>query len=227
MPGHSWLKVLVEIGFPKLSGSVDILKSVVVELLSIPVSTRSLFNQRMLMSIPSTVANIETPHKSYLLVNHYHFLMMAPKLRYSHVRMSVHFYVLVKTLHVFLNVLRIVIYQEGLHEHDYENLNAPLGKSAQYSIESVLLVVNVTRSFEQKVWSNHPACNANLFFGLHQFIVEIFIITASVAVHLAIAVLSYLSETVEPILTDISIRSNKSRESKLGRIDFLVKVDAH
>jgi hypothetical protein len=111
VPGHSGLKIFVQVGLVKNSRSVNILQPVVIELLTIPKASFLLFHQSMIWHVPSAVTYVETSHEAYFLVDDDHFLVVTPELRYCDVRMSVDFDVFVNAFEMFLDVLGVVVDQ--------------------------------------------------------------------------------------------------------------------
>lgn len=80
----------------------------------------------MLRRIPSSITNIQTPNKSYLLIDQYYLLMMAPKERNDDViRMSDDFYIPMKTHQMFLCVFAVIVDRYfRLLVNDYVNYDA-------------------------------------------------------------------------------------------------------
>lgn len=168
VPGHSRLKIFVQITFPKNSRFVNIFQPVVVELLTIPISKRLIFDESMFMCVPPSETNVQPTHKSNFLVNYDHFFVMTPKLRYCNIWVPIHFDVFVQRLQVFLDVFRIVVDQHRwLHEADDEYFYSSFSQSAKDSIKSKFSFVDISWPFQQEIGCDHPPSNTNLLFGLH------------------------------------------------------------
>ena len=115
--------------------------------------------------------------------------------------MSVNFYVFMQRFEMFLDMLRIIVDQQRrLHETNDENLHTSLSQLRQYTIESKLWVIDISRPLQHEIWCNHPACDAYLFFSFHQLVIQIFIISTSVTVQFSIWILSLLWIAVKSVL---------------------------
>ncbi len=155
----------------------------------------------MIWRIPSAITDVKASHESYFLIDDDHFLVVAPKLRDSDVRMSVDFDVFMHALEMLLDVLRVVVDKKrGFHKTDDKNLDTPLSYCCQNKIKSICTVLYTSRSFEHEIWSNHPSRDAYLSFSFHQFVVEIFVVTTTITIKFGVAQITLLGITVESIL---------------------------
>ena len=202
MPRHSGLEVFVQVAFIKDSRCVDVFKSVVVKLLSIPVTVISFLYQAMLWSVPSAVTNVKAAHETDFLINDDHFFMMAPELWNCNIGMSVNLDIFVHAFKVLLDVFWVIIDKKWrFHKTNYVNLNSSFSQPFQNIIKPVLCIIYIGRPFEHEIRRNHPSSNAYLFLGFHQFVVKIFVISASIAVEFSITRFSLLSVAVKPVLS--------------------------
>lgn len=93
VPWHSWLVFPVEITLPILSRLRDTSLALVVKISPFP---KSIFiSDRMIMCVPSSIADIQSSHKSNLLINDDWLFMVRPQLRNDQSWMSQNFEVLV------------------------------------------------------------------------------------------------------------------------------------